>query len=130
MKVNILPCSTFLFGNSHLLGKFGERIFGEAYQGALLVIDYGVLKPSSTREEDLVIHVYTESAYTKLDSHAFHTIGGTDQKKELFVGMNSHFYQLVILITSLSFKFFYLYNRGFEEIFETALRLWISSNLL
>jgi hypothetical protein len=39
--------------------------------------------------EDLVIHVYTESEYTKPDSQAVHTLGQTDQKLELLVGINN-----------------------------------------
>jgi hypothetical protein len=39
-------------------GHFGMRIFGESYKGAILVIDFGVIKPSGTRTEDFEIHVW------------------------------------------------------------------------
>ena len=77
----------FLIFVINLVGIFGERIFGESYHGAMLVVDYGVIKPSGTREEDFVIHVYTESESSTLNSKAIHTIGKPDQKLELLVCM-------------------------------------------
>jgi hypothetical protein len=35
-------------------GQFGKRIFGQVQTGVLLVVDYGVMKPSSSRHEDFV----------------------------------------------------------------------------
>lgn len=101
----ILMKKFIVFNN--ILGIFGKRIFGEIHKGSLLVVDYGVIKPSSSRHEDFVIHVYTESEFTTLDSKSIHTIGSTDQKKELLVGMFIFLILSLILFIQNSFQVTY-----------------------
>lgn len=62
-------------------GIFGFRIFGESYFGALLVIDYGVIKPSCSRHEDLVIHVYTESRHGTRVTFSYSSISSITRKE-------------------------------------------------
>jgi hypothetical protein len=44
-----------------LEGKFGMRIFGEIFSGVLLV-DFGVMKPSSSRHEDFVCNILVKAS--------------------------------------------------------------------
>jgi len=96
-------------------GTFGFRIFGKTYVGCILVVDFGVLKPSVSRHEDFIIHVYTRDSSYDIDSKAIHSIGETTEKHSLlFQGLENFFK------SHTNFELCVIYSDG---AFRTALNL-------
>lgn len=104
-------------------GRLGMRIFEKSFEGGIIVVDYSVMKPSSSRHEDLIIHCYSNSDRTDR-SVALHTIGSTTQKTELlFEGIFKYYFHPLSWLPRNSIVFEKRWER--VEIGFDLLRRWI-----
>lgn len=63
---------------SNILGK---RSLGKAYTKAVMVItDFTLLTPSTTRHQDMIFHVYKSDNHKNLNSRVIHYVGEHEQK--------------------------------------------------
>jgi hypothetical protein len=61
--------------------KLGARLLGQSYANAALVVtDYTLLSPSTSRHQDMIFHVYQADNFGGLKSSVHHFVGEHDQK--------------------------------------------------
>jgi len=73
-------------------GVFGKRIYGEVFSGSLLVTDYAVMKPSSSRHEDLIIHEYYRDESGILSSRGSSSLWSNESKVRIIIKCNQEFF--------------------------------------
>jgi hypothetical protein len=73
---------SYLADKEELKSKIlGTRSLGKAYPKASIVItDFTLLTPSTTRHQDMIFHVYESDNHKGLKSSVFHYVGEHDQK--------------------------------------------------
>jgi hypothetical protein len=61
--------------------KLGMRVFGKPFPKAALVItDFTLLSPSTSRHQDMIFHIYKSDHHGGLTSSVIHYVGEDDQK--------------------------------------------------
>jgi hypothetical protein len=60
--------------------QLGTRVFGRAYKAAMIITDFTLLSPSSSRHQDMIFHVYLSDNVGQLKSSVTHYVGEDNQK--------------------------------------------------